>query len=169
MNENKINNVILNSGITSDKFFHKMKYDDWFNVINTNLISSYGILNPVINQMRENKNGNIVFISSVNAFRPSLGQTNYSSSKLGLIALSRNIALENSNKGIRSNVICPGYINTEMTNNIDIKIRENIENEIPLKKFCETDDICNIIDLLLDKDSYIQGSVIDINGGLFMR
>jgi NAD(P)-dependent dehydrogenase (short-subunit alcohol dehydrogenase family) len=167
--KNKIDNVILNSGITADNFFHKMNIEQWLSVINTNYTSVYGILNPVINQMRENKNGNIIFISSVNAHRPVLGQTNYSSSKNALIGFNRCLAMENSSKNIRCNVISPGYINTEMTEKMSEKIKNNITNEIPLKKFCDPQDICKAVEMLLDKDTYIQGSNIDINGGLFMK
>lgn len=167
--KNKIDNVILNSGITADNFFHKMNINQWQSVINTNFLSAYGILNPIINQMRENKNGNVILISSVNAHRPVLGQTNYSGSKNALIAFNRCLALENSSKNIKCNVISPGYINTEMTLKIPEKTREIIINEIPEKKFCESDDIYKVIEILLDNDNYIQGANIDINGGLFMK
>ena len=146
-----------------------MNINQWQSVINTNFLSAYGILNPIINQMRENKNGNVILISSVNAHRPILGQTNYSSSKNALIAFNRCLALENSSKNIKCNVISPGYINTEMTQKIPEKIREIIINEIPEKKFCESEDIYKVIEFLLDKDNYIQGTNIDINGGLFMK
>ena len=166
---NKIDNVILNSGITADGLFHKMTPDQWTSVINTNFLSVYGVLNPVINQMRQNNKGNVVLISSINAHRPVLGQTNYSSTKNALIAFNRCLAIENSIKNIRCNVISPGYINTEMTASIPEKIKEKIISEIPAGKFCEPEDIHKVVDLLLDEKSYIQGANIDINGGHFMN
>lgn len=164
-----IDNVILNAGITDDCFFHKMKKEQWTNVINTNLLSIYGILHPVINQMRKNEKGNIIFISSINAHRGVLGQTNYSASKNALIAFNRCLALENSNKNIKCNVISPGYIETEMTEKLKDDVKKNIVNDIPLKKFGKTNDIINIVNLLLSENNYFQGTNIDINGGLFMR
>lgn len=167
--EHKINNVILNAGITKDNFFHKMKKDEWKNVIDTNLTSIYGILHPIINQMRTNNQGNIIFISSVNAHRPVMGQTNYSSSKNGIIAFSRCIALENSNKNIKCNVISPGYIETEMTEKINENTKNKIIEEIPLKRFGNPSEILDIVNLLLSENNYFQGTNIDINGGLFIR
>lgn len=165
----KIDNVILNSGITKDKLFHKMNSNEWKNVLNTNLLSIYGILHPIINQMRNNNKGNVVFISSVNAHRGVIGQTNYSSSKNGIIAFNRCLALENAGKNIKCNVISPGYINTEMIKNIPEDVRDKIKNEIPMKRFGEPEEISNIVKLLLSDDNYFQGANIDINGGLFIR
>lgn len=169
LEKEKINNIILNSGITDDNFFHKMNINQWTSVINTNFVSIYGVLNPVINQMRINNKGNVILISSVNAHRPVFGQTNYSSSKNALIAFNRCLALENSNKNIKCNVISPGYIKTEMTDKIPKKIRDKIINEIPEKKFCNPEDIYKVIEILLEDENYIQGTNIDINGGLFMK
>lgn len=165
----KIDNIILNAGITDDSFFHKMKKDQWKNVLNTNFLSIYGILNPVINQMRNNEKGNIIFISSVNAHRAVMGQSNYSASKNAIIAFNRCLSLENSNKNIKCNVISPGYIETEMTENIKEDIKKKIINEIPLKRFGKTEEILNVVNLLLSDDNYFQGTNIDINGGLFIR
>ena len=168
--ENKqIDNVILNSGITKDKLFHKLTLENWLSVLNTNLLSSYGILNPIINQMRTNKKGNVIFISSVNAHRGVIGQTNYSSSKYGIIALNRCLALENANYNINCNVISPGYIETDMLKKINNDIKIKIEDEIPMKRFGQPEDLLDTLDLLLLKNSYITGSNIDINGGLFMK
>ncbi len=168
-NEHKIDNIILNSGITKDKLFHKMNLDEWTDVLNTNLLSVYGVLNPVINQMRDNNKGNVIFISSINAHRGVIGQTNYSSSKSGLIAFNRCLALENAQKNIKCNVISPGYIETEMIQNIKEDIREKIKNSIPMNRFGQPEEILQIIKLLLSDDNYFQGANFDINGGLFIR
>ena len=168
-NEYKIDNIILNSGITKDKLFHKMNLEEWTDVLNTNLLSVYGVLHPVINQMRDNNKGNVIFISSINAHRGVVGQTNYSSSKCGLIAFNRCLALENSQKNIKCNVISPGYIETEMIQKIKEDIREKIKNNIPMNRFGQPEEILNIIKLLLSDDNYFQGANFDINGGLFIR
>ena len=163
----KINNFIHCAGITQDIFFHKMNEEQWNNVIHTNYLSIYYLLNPIINQMRNENNGNIIFISSVNAKSGSIGQTNYSSSKSALFGLTKSLALENAKKNIFVNCICPGYIETDMTKNINPKILQNIINKIPLEKMGKDEDISSIIDYLLHKNQYMTGSIIDINGGLY--
>lgn len=169
INEHKIDNIILNSGITKDKLFHKMNLEEWTDVLNTNLLSVYGVLNPVINQMRDNNKGNVIFISSINAHRGVIGQTNYSSSKSGLIAFNRCLALENTHKNIKCNVISPGYIETEMIQNIKEDIRNNIKNSIPVNRFGQPEEILHIVKLLLSDNNYFQGANFDINEGLFIR
>ena len=162
----KINNCIINAGITDDKFFHKMKQDEWENVINTNFTKNYSILNPVVNQMRKNNNGNIILVSSVNAKKGALGQTNYSSSKSAMFGFTKSLALENANKNILVNCICPGYINTDMTKIIDTIILKNIKKNIPLGKLGREEDIADLVLHLVEKNKYMTGSIIDINGGL---
>jgi NAD(P)-dependent dehydrogenase (short-subunit alcohol dehydrogenase family) len=166
--DKKIDNVIFNAGITNDSVFHKMNKKQWVDTINTNYTSIFGVLNPIINQMRDNNNGNIILISSVNANVPVFGQTNYSSSKNALIAFNRCLALENISKNIRCNVISPGYIKTDMTNKIPTDILNKIINEIPAKRFGEKEEICEVIDLLMS-NKYITGENININGGLYMN
>ena len=146
-----------------------MNMNDWTDVLNTNLLSIYGVLNPIINQMRDNNKGNIIFISSINSHRGVIGQTNYSSSKNGINAFSKSLALENSSKNIKCNVISPGYIDTEMLKNINEEIVNKIKNEIPMKRFGQPEEILDLVKLLLSDNNYFQGSNIDINGGLYMR
>ena len=117
--------------------------------------------------MRINNNGNIILISSVNAKSGAVGQTNYSSSKSALFGFTKSLALENSKKNIFVNCICPGYIETNMTNNIDPLILENIKNKIPLGKLGNSQDISNLVKYLLNNNKYMTGSIIDINGGLY--
>jgi NAD(P)-dependent dehydrogenase (short-subunit alcohol dehydrogenase family) len=163
----KIDNFIHNAGITDDVFFHKMKYNQWNNVINTNYVCLYNLLNPIVNQMRENNNGNIILISSVNANTGSIGQTNYSSSKSALFGFTKSLSLENANKNILINCICPGYIKTEMTDKIKPEILKNIKEKIPLKKLGTDEDISSLIKYLLNDNKYMTGSIININGGLY--
>jgi acetoacetyl-CoA reductase len=165
--ENKIDNFIHCAGITRDGFFHKMSEKNWNDVIDINYKSLYYLLNPIINQMRLNNNGNIILISSVNGKSGSIGQTNYSSSKSALFGFTKSLALENAQKNIFVNCICSGYIKTDMTNNIDPLILENIKNKIPLGQLGNPEDISNLVKYLLNNNKYMTGSIIDINGGLY--
>ena len=164
--ENKIDNFIHCTGITKDVFFHKMSEKDWNNIIDINYKSIYYVLNPIVNQMRINNNGNIILISSVNAKSGAIGQTNYASSKSALFGFTKSLALENAQKNIFVNCICPGYIKTDMTNKIDPLILENIKNKIPLGKLGNSEDISYLVKYLLNNNKYMTGSIIDINGGL---
>ena len=162
----KIDNCILNAGIYNNSFFHKMTYEQWFGTINTNLLSIYNILNPVLNNMRYNKNGNIILMSSVLGKIGAVGGSNYSCSKSAIYGLTKSLALENSEKNILINSISPGYINTGMGNHLNIDYKKKIYEQIPLKKFGEVSDIINITDYLIEKNKYITGSNININGGI---
>jgi acetoacetyl-CoA reductase len=134
----------------------------------TNYVSLFGVLHPVVNQMRNNNKGNIILMSSINANIPILGQTNYSSSKNALIAFNRCLAIENISKNIRTNVISPGYIETDMVNNIPDNILTKIISDIPAKRLGKPEEICDIINLLMD-NNYITGETINMNGGLYMQ
>ena len=117
----KIDNCILNAGVYNNSFFHKMTYADWFNTINTNLLSIHNVLNPVLNNMRINNKGNVIFISSVVGKTGLAGASNYSSSKSAIYGLIKSLALENANKNILINSISPGYINEGMGNELTIE------------------------------------------------
>jgi NAD(P)-dependent dehydrogenase (short-subunit alcohol dehydrogenase family) len=162
----KIDNCILNAGIYNNSFFHKMTYEQWFGTINTNLLSIYNILNPVLNNMRYHKNGNIILMSSVLGQIGAVGGSNYACSKSAIYGLTKSLALENSEKNILINSISPGYINTGMGNQLNIDYKKKLHEQIPLKKFGEVSDIINITDYLIEKNKYITGSNININGGI---
>lgn len=161
-----INNCILNAGINKDSMFHKMSFDDWFDTINTNLISIHNVLFPILNNMRENNSGNIILTASVLGKLGSMGTSNYSASKSALYGLTRSLALENAHKNILINSISPGYINEGMGATIIPKYKLKLNEQIPLKRFGEIDDVINIIDYLTEKNKYMTGSNIDINGGM---
>ena len=131
-----------------------------------NLISTYNVLNPILNNMRNNNEGNIIFISSVTGKTGAIGASSYSSTKSALYGLTRSLALENANKNISINTISPGYINEGMGNELTEKHTKNIMKTIPLGKFGETSDILNLTDFLIEKNNYITGNNIDLNGGL---
>tara|TARA_B100001142_G_scaffold325505_1_gene379226 strand:- start:7949 stop:8638 length:690 start_codon:yes stop_codon:yes gene_type:complete len=166
ISDKQINNCILNAGSFKNKFFHKMDYNDWTNVFNINLISTYNILNPVINNMRNHNEGNVIFMSSVVGKIGAMGSSNYSSSKSAMYGLTKSLALENVKKNILINSISPGYINIGMGTEFDKKMKDKIKNTIPLGKFGEIQDIINVTDFLIEKNNYMTGNNIDINGGI---
>jgi len=161
--------LINNAGITRDAPLHKMSKDNWQKVIDVNLNSIFNMTSLVINQMRENNFGRIIHISSVNGQKGQFGQTNYAATKSALIGFSKSLALESASKGITSNVICPGYINTEMVAAIREDILKSIIETIPNKRLGEADEVAEMVDYLVsDKASYVNGSTFSINGGLWM-
>ena len=161
--------LINNAGITRDAPLHKMNRDNWQKVIDVNLNSIFNMTSLVINKMRENSFGRIIHISSVNGQKGQFGQTNYAATKSALIGFSKSLALESASKGITSNVICPGYINTEMVAAIREDILKSIIETIPNKRLGEADEVAEMVDYLVsDKASYVNGSTFSINGGLWM-
>ena len=161
--------LVNNAGITRDAPLHKMSKDNWQKVIDVNLNSIFNMTSLVINKMRENNSGRIVHISSVNGQKGQFGQTNYAATKSALIGFSKSLALESASKGITSNVICPGYINTEMVAAIREDILKSIIETIPNKRLGEADEVAEMVDYLVsDKASYVNGSTFSINGGLWM-
>ena len=123
----------------------------------------------VINKMREKNSGRIIHISSVNGQKGQFGQTNYAATKSAILGFSKSLALESASKGITSNVICPGYINTEMVAAIREDILNKIIDTIPNKRLGNSEEIAEMVCYLAsEKGSYINGSTISINGGLWM-
>ena len=138
-------------------------------VINVNLNSVFNMTSLVINKMREQNSGRIIHISSVNGQKGQFGQSNYAATKSALLGFSKSLALESASKGITSNVICPGYINTEMVAAIREDILKNIIDTIPSKRLGNSEEIAEMVSYLASKKgSYINGSTISINGGLWM-
>ena len=161
--------LVNNAGITRDAPLHKMPLENWKKVIDVNLNSIFNVTSLVINKMRENTFGRIIHISSVNGQKGQFGQTNYSATKSALLGFSKSLALESAAKGITSNVICPGYINTEMVAAIREDILKGIIEGIPSKRLGESNEIAEMVSYLAsEKGNYINGSTISINGGLWM-
>ena len=167
--ENKIDVLINNAGITLDNLSIRMKDEDWNNVLNLNLTSSFMITKHVIKKMLKNKKGKIVNITSVVGHTGNLGQSNYTASKAGLIGMSKSLALEYAKKNININCISPGFIKTAMTDKIDEKFKEIIVSKIPSARLGEPDDIANAVLFLASNDAdYINGETLHVNGGLYM-
>lgn len=158
--------LVNNAGITKDSMLHKMKPEDWGDVINTNLTSCFNMCHAVINQMRQNAFGRIVNISSINALAGQIGQTNYSAAKAGIIGFSKALARETASKNITVNVIAPGYIATDMVAAINPDILEQIIDKIPVKRLGEPTEIARAVSFLIsDQAGFITGETLSINGG----
>jgi len=161
--------LVNNAGITRDSPLHKMSLENWKKVIDVNLNSVFNMTSLVINKMREQNFGRVIHISSVNGQKGQFGQTNYSSTKSAILGFSKSLALESASKGITSNVICPGYINTEMVAAIREDILKTIVETIPTKRLGEANEIAEMVSYLVsEKANYLNGSTISINGGLWM-
>ena len=162
--------LINNAGITRDSFIHKMTFQQWQDVISTNLTSCFNMCHAVVPKMREKNFGRIVNLSSVNAQTGQLGQTNYCSSKAGMIGFAKALARENATKGITVNCLAPGYIDTEMVQAVDEKVLASIIAKIPLGRLGKAEELAKAVLFLVDKDSsYITGETLSINGGLEME
>ena len=162
--------LVNNAGITRDTMLHKMTKDQWYAVINTNLNSLFNMTRPVIEGMRERGFGRIISISSINGQKGQMGQTNYSAAKAGDIGFTKALAQENANKGITANVICPGYIATEMVMAVPKEVLEkSIIPQIPVKRLGQPEEIARcVVFLASDEAGFITGSTLTANGGQYM-
>jgi acetoacetyl-CoA reductase len=162
--------LVNNAGITKDVMLHKMTKEQWYGVINTNLNSLFNMCRPVIEGMRERGFGRIINISSINGQKGQMGQTNYSASKAGDIGFTKALAQENANKGITVNVICPGYIATEMVMAVPKEvIDKNVIPQIPVKRLGQPEEIARCVIFLASEDAgFITGSTLTANGGQYM-
>ncbi len=162
--------LVNNAGITKDAMLHKMKPEQWYAVINTNLNSLFNMTRPVIEGMRERGFGRIVNISSINGQKGQMGQTNYAASKAGDIGFTKSLAQENAKKGITVNVIAPGYIATEMVKAIPKDVLEKtILPQIPVARLGEVEDIARCVLFLVSEEAgFITGSTLSVNGGQLM-
>ena len=156
--------LVNNAGITRDSLIAMMSYENWESVINTNLRGTFLMIRHTVPLLLRNKGGRIVNISSVSGMMGNPGQANYSASKAGVIGLTKTVAKELCKKGITCNAIAPGFIKTEMTENLE---NSELLNSIPLGRMGSADDIADTA-LFLINSSYITGEVIRVDGGLAM-
>lgn len=165
----KIDILINNSGITRDKKLENMSKEDWDAVIAVNLTGVFNCTKSVIPYMQSQGSGRIVSIASIVGEIGNFGQTNYSASKGGVIAMTKTIAKENAAEGILVNAIAPGFIKTKMVTSLPKNIIKKVISEIPMGRLGEPEEVANLISFLVsDKANYITGQVFNINGGLFM-
>ena len=159
--------LVNNAGITKDNILPRLKEDDWNDVIETNLSGSFKTSQRAIKHMMKNKWGRIVFISSIVGMMGNQGQANYAASKAGLIGLSKSIAKEMGSRNITSNVIAPGYVDTDMTAFLTDEQKNNIIEQLSIKRIGKPEDIANIVSFLTSGESeYITGQVISVDGGI---
>jgi len=165
---NKIDILINNAGIASDNISIRMKEEEWKKVIDINLTSTFLLSKNVIKKMLKNKKGKIINITSVVGHTGNIGQANYTASKAGLVAMSKSFALEYGKKNININCVSPGFITTDMTNNIDKNYKEMLKSRIPMDRFGDPKDVANsVLFLCSNLSDYITGETIHVNGGMY--
>ena len=161
--------LVNNAGITKDQLFLRMKDEDWDDVIETNLNGLFRVTKAFIKPMVKNKFGRIINISSVAGLMGNSGQVNYSSSKSAMVGFSRSLAKELGSRNITSNVVAPGFIETDMTTFLNDDEKIEVSKNIPMKRFGTVEDVAKcIVFLASDKANYITGQIISVDGGLFM-
>ena len=161
----RIDVLVNNAGITRDGLFMRMSAENWNAVINTNLSSAFYVSQPVVKVMMKQRSGAIINMSSVVGVSGNAGQANYSAAKAGLIGLTKTLAKELGSRGIRVNAIAPGFINTDMTKDLDTS---KFTDFIPLKRLGEPEDIAKAVKFLAADADYITGQVLEVDGGLII-
>lgn len=163
-----IDNLVNNAGITRDKLLLRMTEEEWDRVVQVNLKGVFNCTKAVVRHLLK-KGGSIVNIASVAGLAGNAGQSNYAASKAGIIGFTKSVAKEYGERGIRVNVVAPGFIRTDMTASLDEKYRETMRQAVPLKRAGEPRDVAHVVYFLLsDYSAYITGEVINVSGGLYM-
>ncbi len=161
--------LVNNAGITKDKLAMRMKAEEFMAVIDANLKSAFIGCREALKVMSKKRFGSVVNIASIVGESGNAGQTNYSASKGGMIAMTKSFALEGAARGIRYNTITPGFIATEMTEVLKDDIKEQFISKIPLARFGEPKEVAEAVAFLLsDHSSYITGETLKVNGGMYM-
>ncbi|WP_257906155.1 3-oxoacyl-[acp] reductase [Campylobacter lari] len=167
--DGELSYLVNNAGITNDKLALRMSMDDFSSVINANLNSSFLGCREALKTMSKKRFGAVVNIASIVGEMGNAGQTNYSASKGGMIALTKSFAKEGAARNIRYNCITPGFIKSDMTEVLNDEIKQNYINNIPLKRFADASEVAQAVAFLLsDHSSYITGEILKVNGGLYM-
>ncbi len=163
----RIDILVNNAGITKDGLMMRMSEEQWDAVINVNLKSAFNFIHAVVPVMAKQRSGSIINMSSVVGVSGNAGQCNYSASKAGMIGLAKSIAKEMGPRGIRANCIAPGFIITEMTNQLSQEIKEQWAAQIPLRRGGTPEDVANVaLFLASDLSSYVSGQVIHCCGAM---
>ena len=165
----RIDILINNAGITSDNLLMRMSEDDWDNVLNVNLKAAFTAIKAASRTMIKQRSGRIINISSVVGLMGNAGQVNYAASKAGLIGMTKSVAREFASRGITANCIAPGYIETEMTNKLKDEVKSSLNEQIPLGRIGNVEDIAYAVAFLAsDEASYITGQTLAVDGGMVM-
>lgn len=161
--------LVNNAGITRDTLFMRMKFEDWQEVINTNLNSIFRMSQAVLKPMMKARNGRIINITSLVGHMGNPGQTNYAAAKAGVTGFTKTFAAEIGSRGITVNCVAPGFINTDMTSELPAEIVEKMTARIPVGRFGNVNEIAATVAFLASPNaSYITGETIHVNGGLLM-
>lgn len=161
--------LVNNAGITRDQILMRMKEDDWDVVIGTNLRSVFRLSKACLRGMMKARNGRIISIASVVGSMGNAGQANYAAAKAGIMGFSRSLAREIGSRGITVNVVAPGFIDTDMTRELDEKQRDALLRDIPLQRLGEPRDIAAaVLYLAAPQGAYITGQTLHVNGGMYM-
>ncbi len=161
--------LVANAGITADTLVLRMSEEDWSSVIDTNLTGSFRVVKRATKGMLRLRRGRIVLISSVVGLLGSAGQVNYAASKAGLVGMARSLARELGSRGITTNVVAPGFVETEMTAGLPEEKKKEYQAAIPLGRYASTDEIASVVHFLAsDAAGYVTGAVVPVDGGLGM-
>ena len=165
---NGLDILVNNAGITLDNLSLRMKSDEWQKVIEINLTSTFFASKYALKKMLKNKFGRIINISSIVGHTGNIGQANYTASKAGMIAMSKSLAIEYARKNITINCVSPGFIQTNMTDQINDEVKKSLMSRIPMNKLGNGEDVSNSVAFLAsDAASYITGETIHVNGGMY--
>ncbi len=163
----RIDVLVNNAGITKDNLLQRMKEEDFDQVIDVNLKGAFNTTKQVYRTMLKQKYGRIINISSVVGLIGNIGQSNYSASKAGLIGFTKSIAREMAHKGVTVNAVCPGFIETEMTDAIPEQAKKALLSTIPMKRMAKVEEVANVVSFLAgDEATYITGQAISVDGGM---
>jgi 3-oxoacyl-[acyl-carrier protein] reductase len=166
----KVDFLVNNAGITRDKLILRMTPEDWDAVIATNLTGTYNCIKVFAPRFLKQRAGRIVNITSVVGITGNAGQANYAASKAGIIGMTKSLARELAPRGITVNAIAPGYITTEMTDQLGEDLRAKMLETIPLGRFGTVEDVANVaLFLLSDMAAYVTGQVLNCDGGMVMQ
>lgn len=165
----RIDVLVNNSGVTKDTLILRMKESDFDRVIDINLKGCFNCIKHIAKIMMKQKFGVIVNISSVVGLVGNVGQVNYSASKSGILGITKSVAKELVSLNVRCNAIAPGFIETDMTENLPETVKEDILKSIPMKKMGNPEDVANVVSFLVsDESKYVTGQVINVDGGMVM-
>lgn len=163
----KLDVLVNNAGITKDGLLMRMSEEQWDTVINVNLKSVFNLTKAAIKSMMKAKSGSIINLTSVVGIRGNAGQANYAASKAGIIGFTKSVALELGSRNVRSNAIAPGFIETEMTGEINEKALEDWKQQIPMKRGGQPEEVADCaVFLASDLSRYITGQVLQVDGGM---
>jgi 3-oxoacyl-[acyl-carrier protein] reductase len=161
--------LVNNAGVTRDGLLMRMKTEDWDAVIDTNLKGAFHLTKPVGRIMVKQRAGRIINISSVIGLMGNAGQANYAASKAGLIGFTKSVAKEFASRGITCNVVCPGFIETDMTAGLGEELRKKLLEKIPLQRLGQPEDVAGVVAFLCSPAaSYITGQILTVDGGMVM-